>query len=108
MIDPAIFPQRKATLTSWFGFEENPFGVTPDPRFFCSAPQHAEALSTLAYSIQEKKGLILVSGEVGTGKTVLLRKLMRQLDVNVESVFVSISRATGASLLELLIYELGL
>jgi general secretion pathway protein A len=62
--------------TSYFGFREKPFNLTPDPRFFYTNPVYKEAYSTLLYGIRERKGLIVLTGEVGTGKTTLLRKLM--------------------------------
>jgi general secretion pathway protein A len=62
--------------TSYFGFREKPFNITPDPRFFYTNPVYKEAYSTLLYGIRERKGLIALTGEVGTGKTTLLRKLM--------------------------------
>ena len=62
--------------TSYFGFREKPFNVTPDPRFFYTNPGYQEAYATLLYGIRERKGLIVLTGEVGTGKTTLLRKLM--------------------------------
>ena len=62
--------------TSYFGFREKPFHVTPDPRFFYTNPVYQEAYATLLYGIRERKGLIVLTGEVGTGKTTLLRKLM--------------------------------
>jgi type II secretory pathway predicted ATPase ExeA len=62
--------------TSYFGFREKPFNVTPDPRFFYTNPVYQEAYATLFYGIRERKGLIVLTGEVGSGKTTLLRKLM--------------------------------
>ena len=64
---------------SYFGFRETPFSVTPDPRFFYTNRLYQEALSALLYGIEAKKGFIVITGEVGTGKTTLLRKLMRNL-----------------------------
>ena len=62
--------------SSYFGFREKPFNVTPDPRFFYTNPVYQEAYATLLCGIRERKGLIVLTGEVGTGKTTLLRKLM--------------------------------
>jgi general secretion pathway protein A len=60
----------------FFGLRENPFNVNPDPRFLFLTPQTREALDELTYGIQARKGLILLTGEVGTGKTTLLNRLL--------------------------------
>ena len=64
----------------YFGFLESPFSVTPDPRFFYTNPVYQEAYATLRYGIEAKKGLVVVTGEVGTGKTTLLRRLLHNFE----------------------------
>src|ERR1051325_1406346 len=71
----------------YFGFREKPFNVTPDPKFYYTNPIYQEAYASLLYGIRERKGFIVVIGEVGTGKTTLLRRLMREPDENVSFVF---------------------
>ncbi|MDA8736720.1 AAA family ATPase [Opitutales bacterium] len=66
----------------YFGFVEMPFHVTPNPRFLFLSPTHEEALQHLRYGIEEKKGFIVLTGEVGCGKTTLCRKLLEELDAN--------------------------
>ena len=100
--------EHQALLESFFGFRETPFGVTPDPRFFYGNPSYLEGLAALVHGIQAKKGLMLVTGEVGTGKTILLRTLMRHLEANVQFVFVSNSHLTSYGLVELVVQNLGL
>ena len=95
-------------VESHFGFRETPFGVTPDPRFFYSNPVYVKALAALVYGIKAKKGFMLLTGEVGTGKTILLRKLMRNLEATVQFVFVSASHLTSYGLVELMVQDLGL
>jgi type II secretory pathway predicted ATPase ExeA/HAMP domain-containing protein len=95
-------------VESHFGFRETPFGVTPDPRFFYSNPVYVKALAALVYGIKVKKGFMLLTGEVGTGKTILLRKLMRNLEATVRFVFVSGSHLTSYGLVELMVQDLGL
>ncbi len=108
MIELLSSQEDEGTFESYFGFRETPFGVTPDPRFFYSHPLYLEGLAALVYGIKAKKGLMLLTGEVGTGKTILLRKLMRQLETTVQFVFISSSHITSYGLVELLIQDLGL
>jgi general secretion pathway protein A len=107
MIELLSSQENEGTFESYFGFRETPFGVTPDPRFFYSHPLYLEGLAALVYGIKAKKGLMLLTGEVGTGKTILLRKLMRQLET-VHFVFISSSHITSYGLIELMIQDLGL
>ncbi len=100
--------EPKGVFENYFGFRESPFGVAPDPRFFYGSPPYLEGLAALVYGIRAKKGLMLVTGEVGTGKTILLRKLMRQLEGGVRFVFVSSSHITSYSLVELMVQDLNL
>lgn len=72
---------------SHFGCREHPFHITPDPRFFYANNAYEEAYANLLYGIQERKGFIVLTGEVGTGKTTLLRRLMDELHNSVHFVF---------------------
>jgi general secretion pathway protein A len=93
---------------SYFGFRESPFSVTPDPRFFYTNPVYLEAFATLRYGIEAKKGFIVITGEVGTGKTTLLRKLLHDLENNIHSVLVFNSCLSFPELLEFTLQDLGL
>ena len=64
----------------FYEFKEMPFNVTPDPKFLFLSPTHQEALSHLRYGIEEKKGFIVLTGEVGCGKSTLCRALLNELD----------------------------
>src|SRR5579872_1215899 len=64
---------------AFFGLRANPFNVNPDPRFLFHTPYTEEALACLTYGIQNRKGFVLLTGEVGTGKTTLIQKLMEWL-----------------------------
>jgi general secretion pathway protein A len=100
--------EHKAMFERHFGFRETPFGVTPDPRFFYSHPFYLEGLAALVHGIETKKGCMLVTGDKGTGKTILLRKLMCLLEARVHFVFVSNSHLTSYGLMELMVESLGL
>jgi general secretion pathway protein A len=64
----------------FYGLKELPFALTPDPRFIYFTPSHREVMATLHYGIEAGKGLVVVTGEVGTGKTTILRWMMERLD----------------------------
>src|SRR6266545_6113200 len=74
--------------TDYFGFREQPFNVAPSSRFFYANPDYQEAYATLLYGIRERKGFVVLTGEVGTGKTTLLRRLMTNLGDSVHFAFV--------------------
>ena len=57
---------------AFFGFSESPFSLSPDPAFFYRSEQHEEALANLVYGVQARKGFIVLTGEIGTGKTTML------------------------------------
>jgi len=65
--------------TKFYGFRERPFEITPDPRFLYLTENHKEALAYLLYAIKERRGLTVITGEAGTGKTTLIHTLMRLL-----------------------------
>jgi general secretion pathway protein A len=66
----------------FYGLARNPFGVRPDPYFFYPTPSHTEALANLAYGVLRRRGFVVVTGEVGTGKTLLVRCLLEALTKN--------------------------
>jgi general secretion pathway protein A len=92
----------------FYGLKEKPFNLTPDPKFLYSAPGHQEALAQLLYGIQERKGFMVLTGEVGTGKTTLLHTLMEQLDGNTEVAFIFNSKLPFDGLLEYMLEDLGI
>ena len=65
---------------AFFGITENPFSLSPDPSFLYRSPQHEEALANLIYGVQSRKGFIVLTGEVGTGKTTMLECLREYLE----------------------------
>lgn len=64
----------------FYGFRESPFTITPNPRFLFMSPQHREAFAHLIYAVESRAGFIELTGEVGTGKTTLLRNFLNLLD----------------------------
>ncbi|MCU0977106.1 MAG: AAA family ATPase [Steroidobacteraceae bacterium] len=84
---------------SFFGLTEKPFAITPDPRYLYLSERHAEALAHLAYGIQESGGFIQLTGEVGTGKTMVVRSLLQQLPANCDMALILNPRITPAEFL---------
>jgi len=64
----------------FYGLKENPFSATPDPQYLFMGDNHREALARMVYGIRERKGFILITGEVGIGKTILVRYLLGNID----------------------------
>lgn len=91
-----------------FKFREAPFGVTPDPQFYYSNAVYREALATLCYGIEARKGFIMVTGEVGTGKTTLLRKAMHSFGPNIKVAYICNTLLNFTELLRLILNDLGL
>jgi general secretion pathway protein A len=78
----------------FFGLTEKPFAITPDPRYLFLSERHAEALAHLAYGIQEAGGFVQLTGEVGTGKTMVVRSLLQQLPANCDMALILNPRIT--------------
>jgi general secretion pathway protein A len=78
----------------FFGLSEKPFAITPDPRYLFLSERHAEALAHLSYGIQEAGGFVQLTGEVGTGKTMMVRSLLQQLPANCDMALILNPRIT--------------
>src|SRR5512133_1996021 len=93
---------------AYFGLKENPFKLTPEPGYLFLSEQHRDALNYLIYGIKEKKGFILISGGIGTGKTTLCRTLLNLLDSQVETALIFNTAISDMELLETVVTEFGI
>lgn len=94
---------------SFFGLRELPFSLTPDPRFLWLSDTHEEGLATLVYGITRSKGFLLLTGEVGTGKTTLLRAALRELPRDTDTaLIINTIGLTPLDLLKLIAAEFGI
>jgi general secretion pathway protein A len=101
--------QAISVYKAFFGFKEDPFSLSPDPAFLYRSEQHEEALSNLIYGVQARKGFIVLTGEVGTGKTTMLECLRDYLyQQSIEFAFLFNSRITSDQFLEMLAYDFDL
>src|SRR5450755_3069079 len=94
---------------AFFGFNQNPFNMSPDPSFLFRSLQHEEALANLIYGVQSRKGFIVLTGEVGTGKTTMLECLREFLETQqAEFAFLFNSRINTEQFFEMIAYDLDL
>ncbi len=92
----------------FFGLNEKPFAITPDPRYLYLSERHAEALAHLLYGINEAGGFVQLTGEVGTGKTTVVRSLLAQTPQNAEIALILNPRMTAPEFLLTICEELGI
>lgn len=90
----------------FYGFNEPPFNLTPNSKFFFESDKHAEALSTLLYAINERKGFVVVSGHIGSGKTTVCRTLLNQLSSTTQTALITNTHISGKDLLTSILEEL--
>lgn len=93
---------------AYFGLKENPFTLSPDPRYLYLSPQHREALNCLIYGIGERKGFMVVTGGIGTGKTTLCRSLLAGLDGGTASALIFNPALSELELLKTINQEFGI
>ncbi|HTD73327.1 MAG TPA: AAA family ATPase [Steroidobacteraceae bacterium] len=93
--------------TSFFGLTEKPFAITPDPRYLYLSERHAEALAHLLYGINESGGFIQLTGEVGTGKTTVVRTLLSRVPHHADVAVILNPRVTPVEFLLTICEELG-
>lgn len=90
-----------------FGLQEAPFALTPNTRYFLRAPSHADALELLLVALKEREGFIKITGEVGTGKTLLCRLLLNNLDRKASTAYIPNPHLPPETLYEAVAEELG-
>ncbi len=93
---------------AYFGLKENPFKLSPQPGYLFFSEQHRDALNYLIYGIREKKGFVLISGGIGTGKTTICRTLLGRLDDSVETALIFNTAVSDLELLESVVREFGI
>lgn len=92
---------------SFYGFKEAPFNMTPNPRFFFSSAKHTEALSSLLYTVRERKGFVVITGDIGSGKTTICRTLLSQLGPDTQFALITNTHLGARDLLLTILEELG-
>jgi len=106
----AFLPQMQwgKMYNSYFNLEENPFSIAPDPRFLYMSEQHREALAHLMYALKSDGGFVLLTGDVGAGKTTVCRCLLEQLPEDLNVAFLLNPKLTAEELLATVCDELGI
>ncbi|RPJ01806.1 MAG: ATPase [Deltaproteobacteria bacterium] len=94
--------------TSFYNLKEKPFEIAPDPRFLYLSESHREALAHLIYAVKERKGFTVITGEVGTGKTVLIQTLLSRLDGKTRTAYLFNPKLGPTDFLSYICEDLGL
>ena len=90
----------------FFGLRETPFRMTPDPRDFYPSAKHTDALNHMVYTIKERRGFVVITGEIGSGKTTLSRVLFQKLDPGTKTAIIRNTHLSAKDLLALTLEEL--
>ncbi|MEW6376684.1 MAG: AAA family ATPase [Thermodesulfobacteriota bacterium] len=91
----------------FYGLKEKPFSLTPDPQFLYLSESHQTAIESLLYGIDQKEGFIVITGNIGTGKTTICRAILEKIDKNVKTAVIFNSFLTEDELLESILLDLG-
>lgn len=90
----------------FYGLTEKPFNTTPDSKFFFPSAKHTEALSSLLYAITERRGFVVITGEIGAGKTTVTRTLLNKLDIATKVALITNTHLTPKELIVQILEEL--
>ena len=90
----------------FYGFKEKPFNTTPDSKFFFPSSKHSEALNSMRYAIEERKGFVAITGEIGAGKTTVCRTLLNQLSMDTKVALITNTHLTSRELIAEILDEL--
>ena len=91
----------------FYGLKEKPFALTPDPQFLYLSDSHRTAIDSLHYGIEQREGFIVITGDIGTGKTTICRAFLEKLDKNVKTAVIFNSFLTEEELLESILLDFG-
>jgi len=91
----------------FYGLKERPFNVTSDPAFFYLSRKHQEALAHLFYGVSQRKGVLVITGEIGTGKTTLCRFFLNRIRKNIKTAFILNSFFSTSELIEAIVKDFG-
>jgi general secretion pathway protein A len=100
-------PSASLTYEPFYGLREKPFSLSADPRFLYKSPAHAPAFDALLMGIRRREGLIVLTGEIGTGKTTLCRSVLQHLDRRTFAAFVPDPFVSREDLLKTLLVDFG-
>ncbi len=92
----------------FYNLKENPFNITADPEFFFLSTRHSEAFSHLEFGIKQRTGIILITGEIGTGKTTLCRTLLNRLDKSINTALILNPSFSDLQLLQFILKDFGI
>ena len=84
---------------AFYGLNEKPFRMTPDTRYFYPSAKHVDALNHMVYAIEERRGFVVITGEIGSGKTTLSRVLFQKLDPRTKTAVVRNTHLTAKDLI---------
>jgi general secretion pathway protein A len=92
----------------FYSLKENPFNITSDPSFFFPSIRHEEAFNHLSYGINSRKGIVVITGEIGTGKTTLCRMLLNRIGDKVKTALILNPSFSDIQLLQMIVHDLGI